>query len=132
MGSSKVMIQAKDLENQERRALVFPLRKFGREKEQGLVPFPFPHTPLPPIPPGSSSSSFPPTGDSPLQAFIASAMGAEGRRGGGGEGEAGRGNFMRGVGGLHFGGKEAAEAHSPLPENGPIRMHYCPVLCHPS
>lgn len=82
MGSGGVVIQAEDLESQERgdRALcLFPEKLWKRKTGQGLGD---PAAHRPPIFP------FPPTGDSPLQPFIASAMG----------GQAGRGHFMRGEG----------------------------------
>jgi len=69
MGSKQVVSQAEDLENQGRGAeyWVFSLRRLGKEKQERGLGDPTAHVPsLPP---------FPPTGDSPLQPFNASAMG---------------------------------------------------------
>ena len=94
MGSNGVVIQTEDLESQGRvldRALcLFPEKVWKRKRGQGLGD---PAAHRPPIPP------FPPTGDSPLQPFIASAMG----------GQAGRGALYERGRGLQFELKEGAE-----------------------
>lgn len=99
----------------------FLRESLGEKKNKGLSPSSFLPCPSPRTSRSPSFSSFPPTGDSPLQAFIASAMGAGGGRAGD--------LYERGRG-LHFERKEAAEAPPP-PENGPIRRHYC-LICHSS
>jgi hypothetical protein len=102
MGSSKGVTQVEGLEKpgEGGTALVnFFEKVWERKKGQGLG--------VPCSSPSPTSASPPPTGDSPLQPFIYCVSHSEG--------QAGRGQFMRGVGGLHFELKEGLKT----PENDP-------------